>query len=184
MDRMTGLWKQVVDAVSAAVLPAGQGTSNWTLGWSESRFLCIGQNDFTCMIGPAMFEEFCLHDTVECCRHADIALYHLDGPGALRHLPALLAIEEIDCIQWIQGAGAPLPSKWIPLLRQIQAAGKSVQVYYAGAHGGDADLAAEIDALCAALDPDRLFICAVVGSAEEADAAVNHAGRIARKRRT
>jgi hypothetical protein len=181
MDRMTELWKWVVDEVDAIVLPAGQGTSNWTMGWSASRFLCIGQNDFACMIGPAMFEEFCLGDTVACCRHADISIYHLDGPGAVRHVPALLKIEEIDCIQWIQGAGQPLPSRWIPLLRQIQAAGKSVGVYYAGAHGGDADLEAEARALCEALDPDRLFILAEVRSAEEAEAFVARARRAGRK---
>ena len=181
MGQMTALWKQVVDAVSDVVLPAGQGTSNWTMGWSASRFLCIGQNDFTCMIGPAMFEEFCLPDTIECCRHADISIYHLDGPGALRHLPAILAIEELDCIQWVQGAGQPLPSGWIQLLRRIQDAGKSVQVYYGGSHGGGADLEAEADALCAALDPDRLFIWAEAGSAEEAEAAVAHARRAARR---
>ena len=183
MARMTQLWKQAVDAVSEILLPAGQGTSNWTMGWSASRFLCIGQNDFTCMIGPEMFEEFCLRDTVECCEHADVSIYHLDGPGAVRHVPALLRIEKLSCIQWIQGAGAPLPSRWVPLLREIQDAGKSVQIYYGGSHGGDADLEAEADALCAALDPDRLFIWAEVGSAEKAEAVVAHARRAGRKGR-
>jgi len=183
MARMTELWKQVVDEVSGIVLPAGQGTSNWTMGWSASRFLCIGQNDFACMIGREMFEEFCLRDTVECCEHADVSIYHLDGPGAVRHVPALIRIEKLSCIQWIQGAGRPLPSKWIPLLREIQEGGKSVQVYYGGSHGGDADLEAEADALCAALDPDRLFIWAEVGSAEEAEAVVAHARRAGRRGR-
>ena len=63
MRQVTDLWKFVVDAVSAIVLPAGQGTSNWTMGWSEQRFLCIGQNDYSCMISPQMFEEFCRQET-------------------------------------------------------------------------------------------------------------------------
>ena len=88
-------------------------------------------------------------------------------------------------MQWIQGAGAPLPSQWLPLLRSIQDAGKSVQVFYAGDHGGKADFAVEIDALCSALDPDRLFIAAVTDSAEKARFVVDRArtaGRAAPKR--
>lgn len=175
MARMTGLWKEVVDEVSALVLPAGQGTGNWTGGWSADRFLCVGHNDLSCLIGPDMFDEFCLEDTRACCGHADHVIYHLDGPDALRHLPSLLSIGEIDCVQWIQGAGNPHPSAWIDLLRRIQDAGKSVQVLYAGAHGGDADFALEIDALCGRLDPDRLFILAEVDSTDKAAAIVQRA---------
>ena len=57
MAEMTRLWKEIVDLVSDIVLPTGQGTSNWTMGWSEQRFLCIGQNDFSCLISPQMFDD-------------------------------------------------------------------------------------------------------------------------------
>ncbi len=169
MDQLTALWKQVVDTVSSVVLPAGQGTSNWTMGWSRQRFLCIGQNDFSCLISPAMFQAFCLHDTVECAKHVDHTMYHLDGPGALQHLPRLLEIQQLDCIQWIQGAGQPLPSEWLDLLHQMQAAGKSVQLYYGGAHGGDADFQREIALLCRELDANRLFFVIEAHSIQEAD---------------
>jgi hypothetical protein len=168
MAEMTRLWKEIVDMVSGVVLPAGQGTSNWTMGWSGKRFVCVGQNDFTCLISPAMFDQFCLTDTVACCSHVDRVIYHLDGPGALQHVPRLLEIPTLHCLQWIQGAGKPLPSRWIPLLKRAQDAGKTVQLVYSGAHGGDADYGTEIDALCGSLDPDRLFIYAVVDSAEKA----------------
>jgi hypothetical protein len=172
LTRMTELWKQIVDEVSSRVLPAGQGTSNWTLGWSQKRFLCIGQNDFSCMISPAMFDEFCLRDTRECIQHVDHTLYHLDGPDAVRHLPTILGVESLPCVQWIQGAGQPLPSQWLPLLQRIQAAGKSVQLFYAGSHGGDADFAKELDALCSNLDRTKLFIVMDARSVEEAEALV------------
>ena len=132
MSQLTELWQQVVDSVSSVILPAGQGTSNWTMGWSSQRFLCIGQNDFSCMISPAMFDSFCLGDTVQCAEHVGYSIYHLDGPGALQHVPRLLEIEQLDCIQWIQGAGQPLPTQWLDLLHQIQDAGKSIQLYYGG----------------------------------------------------
>ena len=180
MDQMTRLWKEIVDIVSEKVLPTGQGTSNWSMGWSRERFLCIGQNDFTCLISPKMFKEFCLRDTVECINHVDRILYHLDGADALRHLPQLLEIERLDCVQWIQGASRPHPSHWVDLLRQIQAAGKSIQLYYAGAHGGNANFREEIDCLCNALDPQRLFFLIEAHSIEEADFLVEHARRIRR----
>jgi hypothetical protein len=174
MRQVTGLWKFVVDTASEIILPAGQGTSNWTMGWSNNRFLCIGQNDFSCLISPAMFETFCWQDNLECCAHVDHSLYHLDGPGALRHLPLLLRLEGLDCIQWIQGAGQPLPSEWLNVLQGIQARGKSVQLYYGEGHGGDADLKHEIDILARKLDPTRLFIWATVESREAAEEIVRY----------
>jgi hypothetical protein len=124
-----------------------------------------------------MFEEFCLPDTVAACRRADHTLYHLDGPGALRHLERLLAIPELDCVQWIQGAGNPPPSKWLDMLRGVQAAGKSVQVYYGPGHGDDADLGRALDALCRGLDRRRLFFWAAVPEREQAEELAGQAAR-------
>jgi hypothetical protein len=87
-------------------------------------------------------------------------------------------------VQWIQGAGKPLPSEWVELLRRIQGAGKTVQLMYAGAHGGNADFRHEIDVLCAALDPSRLFIAADVDSVEKASFIVRHAAEVCRERRS
>lgn len=178
MRQTTELWKYVVDVVTDIIAPTGQGSSNWTMGWSRDRFLCIGQNDFSCMISPEMFEEFCWQDTRECCDYVDHSLYHLDGPEALRHLPRLLELENLDAIQWIQGAGKPEPTEWLEMLGSIQEAGKSIQLYYGPNHGDDADLVSELNILCEALDPTRLFIWAVVDSAEKADMIVDHAREI------
>jgi hypothetical protein len=175
MGQMTELWKYLVDTVSGIILPTGQGTSNWTMGYSSKRFLCVGQNDFSCMISPQMFEDFCWHDTIECGAHVDHVIYHLDGPDAVRHLPKILELEKLNCVQWIQGAGKPHPSQWLDLLRQVQDAGKSVQVYYGPGHGDDADLSKELDALCNGLDKNRLFFWAATDSAEKADALIRQA---------
>ncbi len=86
-------------------------------------------------------------------------------------------------MQWIQGAGKPLPSEWLDLLRRMQAAGKTVQVLYGGAHGGNADFGREIDALCGNLDPSRLFIVADVESVEKADFIVRRAKEAGRAQR-
>lgn len=172
MHQMTELWKSVVDIVSDVIMPTGQGSSNWTMGYSSKRCLCIGQNDFACLISTEMFEEFCFQDNVECCNYVDYSIYHLDGPNGARHLSKILEIEKLSCIQWIQGAGNPYPSKWLDLLKQIQDAGKSVQIYYGPTHGGEADLQSELEILCDALDKERLFFWAILDSTEKADALV------------
>jgi hypothetical protein len=169
-----------VDVVSEILLPAGQGTTNWTAGWSRERFLCIGQNDFTCMISPELFDRFCFHDTLETTNYVDRSIYHLDGPDAIRHVPRLLEIEKLDCIQWIHGAGQPSAIHWLDLLRQIQRGGKSVQVLYAPDHGEEEDTVECLRILRRELDPNRLFFWAIVSSVEEAEALVKTADTPAR----
>ena len=183
MSQMTRLWKQVVDTVSEIVLPGGQGTTNWTYGWSAKRFVCVGQNDFSCLISPAMFDEFCLADNVECCNHVDATIYHLDGPTALQHVPRLLGIENLHCIQWIQGAGKPLPAAWTDLLRRIQDGGKTVQVFYSAIRGSDV-IGSEIEVLCRELDPTRLFIVADVDTVETAAFIERRVRELCRERRS
>jgi hypothetical protein len=185
MQQTTELWKYVVDTVSDIILPAGQGTSNWTMGWSEKRFLCIGQNDFTCMISPEMFDKFCLHDNLQCCNYVDHTLYHLDGPGALQHVERLLQIEHLDSIQWVTGAGNPPASKWLDLLTRIQKAGKSVQVLYIPTPNTEpVDIKKEITLLCESLDISRLFIWAIVDTVQQADCLVEHAQSVCREKRS
>ena len=86
--------------------------------------IAVPQCDFSCMISPAMFAEF----ELPCLRHEAAALdaveYHLDGPGALRHLPALCALEGLDVIQWVPGAGEADERDWSDLYRRIDALGK------------------------------------------------------------
>ncbi len=184
MGQMTRLWKEIVDTVSGIILPGGQGSTNWTYGWSEKRFVCVGQNDFSCLISPEMFDRFLWEDNLACCDYVDHSIYHLDGPTALQHVPRLLEIESLDCIQWIQGAGKPLPSEWTDLLRRIQDAGKSVQVMYGSVQlAQGADFRREIDALCGALDPSRLFIAADVDSVDLGEFIVRYAKEVCREKR-
>jgi 5-methyltetrahydrofolate--homocysteine methyltransferase len=64
-------------------------------------------SDFSYLIGPAMFDEFVKPGLADSCRRLPHSFYHLDGPGQLAHLDSLLAIAELDGIQWVPGAGQP-----------------------------------------------------------------------------
>ena len=77
------------------------------------------------------------------------SIYHLDGPGALRHLDSILDIPELDALQWVYGAGNEGYHKWVHVYRQAQAAGKGIQVIC------QMD---ELDQVMETLDPRGLFL--------------------------
>ena len=86
------------------------------------------QSDISTMISEDDFRRFVVPYIREQCRRIPYTLYHLDGVGALRHLPALLEIEELDAIQWTPGVGQPQGGdpQWYDLYRRILKGGKSV----------------------------------------------------------
>lgn len=118
---------QVYDIFYNMLRDAGMPITSWTPLINDGRYY-IPSNDFSCMIGNKMFEEFFLPGIMEECRFYDKSIYHLDGPGALRHLDTLLGIKELDAIQWVPGAGNEGYNRWIPVYQKIQAAGKSLQL--------------------------------------------------------
>ena len=92
-------------------------------GYSE-----VLQSDFSCMISGEMFAEF---DLGRLRREAGLlgaAEYHLDGQDAVRHLEAVCGVEEISVIQWQPGARNGPFSRWLDLLKRIQAKGVAVYV--------------------------------------------------------
>ncbi len=84
------------------------------------------QCDLSVMLSPSMFEEFVLpelHEQMECL---DYPVYHFDGIEQVAHLPFLLSLEKLKAIQWTHVAGQPSAANYIPVLRRIQEAGKSL----------------------------------------------------------
>jgi len=114
-------------------LKAGAGKDAPISSWmgslcGDGRFY-IPSNDFSCMISNDMFREFFLPGIRQECRFYDQSVYHLDGPGALRHLDDLLAIPELNAIQWVFGAGNEGYARWVDVYRRIQKAGKGNVLY-------------------------------------------------------
>jgi hypothetical protein len=89
----------------------------------------IPYNDFSALVSPKMYSEFFLAGIIAECQFLERSIYHLDGPGALRHLDCLLGIRELDAVQWVPGAGREGFAKWVNVYQKIQAAGKSIIVY-------------------------------------------------------
>jgi hypothetical protein len=76
-----------------------------------------------------MFAEFILPLIREQAETYPRSIFHLDGPDMIRHLDLLMEIEEIDAIQWVQGAGAGPVSDWMDVMKRIQKGGKALYVY-------------------------------------------------------
>ena len=78
-------------------------------------------------------------------------IFHLDGRGVARHLDAILELPNVNAIQWVQGVGLDQPIlQWTPLIRKIQAAGKSVVV----------DLTVqELEPFIDAVAPEGILLC-------------------------
>lgn len=120
-------YRQVYDAFYVKLRNAGQPISTWLPLVSEGRYY-VPSNDFSCMVSTEMFERFFLPGLRRECQFLDRSIYHLDGPGALRHLESILGIAELDAVQWVCGAGHEGYARWVDVYRRIQAAGKGIEV--------------------------------------------------------
>jgi hypothetical protein len=82
------------------------------------------------MLNPKWFKEFALPDIKAQVEHMDYAIYHLDGPDAIKHIDELLKIEGLTGIQWVPGAGrySQGHKSWLGLYKKIQDAGKNIVI--------------------------------------------------------
>ncbi|MDR2303333.1 MAG: hypothetical protein LBE10_01920 [Treponema sp.] len=88
------------------------------------------QCDFSALINPGMFREIVQPSLRKQCQNLKYSIYHLDGPDAIKHLDALMEIEELDALQWTCGAGQPdgACTQWYPIYDKVRSAGKSLWI--------------------------------------------------------
>ena len=124
--------------------------------------------DFSCMVSPELYRKFILPEMEEITNWVDYSFYHLDGPNALQHVPALLELPKLNGIQWQPGwASSTTPAvHWLPLHQSVQAAGRCVQMH------AKYD---EVEALLQGLDPGGVLIVTTAPSVEAADALLRNA---------
>lgn len=107
---------------------AGMPSTSWLKLIDDGKYY-IPSNDFACMISKQMFDDVFLPGLIEECDFYNRSIYHLDGPGALKHLDSLLEIKKLDAIQWVPGAGNGGFEDWIHVYKKIQAAGKGIELH-------------------------------------------------------
>jgi len=158
-DQLLPLWCRWYQEQERVIHPRLEGTSCWLGVWAPGRTYNI-QCDFSCMISPAHFNEFVAPELEALCSWLDHVTYHLDGPGALQHLDRLLAMPDLDGIQWTPGAGAPSAVHWLPMLKKVQQAGKILHLH---------DDMANAETILRELSPRGLML-SVSGCRSEAEA--------------
>jgi hypothetical protein len=102
-------------------------TTTWTTLACRGRFY-MPSCDFSIMVSPKMFARFFLPAICEEVAFLDHAMYHLDGPGALRHLDLILDVPGLQAIQFVPTESDAAFLKWAEVYRKIQNAGKALQV--------------------------------------------------------
>jgi len=160
MPRVNEAFRFMFDFYASKLAAARQACTTWP-GIVSRRKWHVPSNDFSCMISKAMFDEFFLEGIAEECRMAEAAVYHLDGPDALRHLDSLLSIPELNAIQWVYGAGHGRASDWTEVYRKCQAAGKGIQILGLGMD--------ELDWLTTSLRPEGVWVSVAVANEDDAD---------------
>ena len=143
--------------------------------WGQGKTAKL-QCDFSAMMSPDNFREFIQDSLRRQGRELDNVLYHLDGPDAIRHLDALMEIEEIDALQWTSGDYGPdgTLEDWYVIYDKARKAGKSLWVkIYTGELD---DWIAGVDKLVARYGSHSLFLHFPVMSRTEADKLLAHAG--------
>ncbi len=128
MRTLTRIYKEVFDEYYARISAIQECHSTWIRALSRGRYVAL-QNDFSGLISPAMFEDFFLEEVRQLAAYLDNSIYHLDGPSALGNLPLLLQIQELDGIQWVQGAGGGPMSEWVDVCLQVLEGGKCLQIH-------------------------------------------------------
>jgi hypothetical protein len=146
-----------------------EGSTNWTGIWHPQKNWYVTSCDFSCLISAEDFEGYVIPGLQKELDLIPASMYHLDGPGALRHLDRLLELPNLNCVQWVPGSGAAPAREWIDVYKKIQKAGKNVQAYCEPL---------DIKPLCENLEPEGLNLVCYAKNEEEANDIVNMATKI------
>ena len=158
LDQLDELYFKYYDAFYD-IVKGPDGSSSFTAFqiWGPGRTAKV-QCDFCALMSPDQFYEFVQPSLRRQCQRLDNSLYHLDGPDAIKHLDALMEIEELDALQWTPGAGNPGggDAGWYPIYDKVKGAGKSLWISITAENWQEA--AAQGDALVERYGADGLYL--------------------------
>ena len=130
MQRINDIYFRVFDELYDIIREEdGEMAFCYFSAWAPGKMTKL-QCDLSTMLSDEDYRRFVQPFIREQCQRIPYTIYHLDGVGAMHHLPALLEIKELKAIQWTPGVGEPQGGspKWYDLYRKILAGGKSVLI--------------------------------------------------------
>ena len=139
-------WHRVFSTIYSMIVAGGAGLIHWIGLWSDVPYM-VNECDFNFMIGPKEFDALFLPDIARQSATVGRAVFHLDGPGATRHIDSLLSLPSMTAIQFVAGAQTRSVLAYAGMLHKIQRAGRPLQI---------ACRAEEVPALCDELQPEGL----------------------------
>lgn len=127
LKKIQDVWLKTNETVYSIVKDNNDGGCciSWLSTWAPGRHAQI-QSDMSVMISPDDYNKFILPELQAQTEWMDHSLYHFDGIEQIRHLNTLLSLPKLSAIQWTCVEGQPSPLEFIPVLKKIQAAGKSL----------------------------------------------------------
>ena len=127
MQQINDIYFQVFNELYDIIREGDEMAFCYFSSWAPGKMSKL-QCDISTMISVDDYRRFVQPFIRQQCQKIDYTLYHLDGVGAMHHLPALLEIEELNAIQWTPGVGEPQGGspKWYDLYKKILGAGKSI----------------------------------------------------------
>lgn len=126
-EHVTDFFADIYEDCWKLIEPTGQPSTSWLVAPHMGKSYATSC-DLICMVSPQVFQEAIRPSLVREMQYLDCNIFHLDGPGALKHLDSLLEIKELNAIQWVYGAGQGTAKDWIDVYKRIQAGGKGIQL--------------------------------------------------------
>jgi hypothetical protein len=126
VEKIYGTWREAYQILWGILMGTGVGTINWVGLWSDRPYHVL-ECDFNYLIGPTPFRQFFLPEITRQASAVGRSIFHLDGPGAARHIQSLLDTPEITAIQYVTGAGNSALAH-LEMLKTIQQHGYPLQV--------------------------------------------------------
>ncbi|HSV97834.1 MAG TPA: hypothetical protein VLM75_13005 [Spirochaetota bacterium] len=180
VERLVGeideVWFRCFDELYAIMSGWTGGMSAWIPLYFEGRWYPL-QCDFCANLSPRMFDNYVRPSLEREAARLDRAVYHLDGPDALKFVDSILDIDRIDGIQWVPGdTGVPESSlahdAWFPLYEKIQKKGKCLVLMDVRPE--------EVEKILSRVSSKGLFITTRCDSQDDADELIRCVGRWSR----
>ncbi len=148
-----------------AILKAHRQPSMCWIGIPSFGKFHVPSCDFSAMISPSSFAEFSMPILRQEVKGMTHNVYHVDGKGVANHLDQILSLPEINGIQWVQDPHKQAIMQWVPLVKKVLTAGKSIIV----------DLRhSELEDFIAAMDsPKGIYFWISTNDEEEQRAIIN-----------
>ena len=127
-NRIFGGWENVFTFLYHNSIPKDAGVCEWLRVWSNTP-ATVCACDFSALISTRDFTRFFVPEIEKRAAACGRALYHLDGPDAVKHIDTILEIPEIKAVQFSPPPGEFTALGWIDLFKKIQSKGRSVLIF-------------------------------------------------------